>query len=269
MHDMPRAAHSTPGWADTHSPPPPRKLCWLLGTSRIHAPAYRRRIEQLQLFGMACGAVWVGVTPQRHECRFGAEDVGEVFSGRVRQFHGIAAGREKHAEHQRQLDTALAVLVENYQRWWFPGIEPAVAPVTIDSENQGALAVRGPGAIPAACMTQTLLPSWVSCAVYLFSSRQRSNAHRIWPESVGVWVTPELSGAFLHLSSNPHPYYVKPPVPASFVTVNPQSVNPQTTTVAAACVLGSLFQTAQRPRSPAAAPKQCFGRHRAPPALRG
>eukprot|EP00892_Ulva_mutabilis_P008486 jgi/Ulvmu1/6009/UM026_0135.1 len=77
--------------------------------------------------------------------RFGAEDVGEVFTGRVRRFHGLAAGREKHSEHQKQLEATLAATIEKYQREWFPAVEPAAAPVTINPETRQGLALLGPG----------------------------------------------------------------------------------------------------------------------------
>ena len=57
-----------------------------------------------------------------------------MFSGRVREFHGRAAGREKQADHQKQLDTELARTVESFQRWWFPDVEPADVASTLGSD---------------------------------------------------------------------------------------------------------------------------------------
>eukprot|EP00892_Ulva_mutabilis_P008489 jgi/Ulvmu1/6011/UM026_0137.1 len=85
--------------------------------------------------------------------RFGAQDVGQVFSGRVREFHGRAAGREKQADHQKQLDTELAKMVERHQRWWFPDVEPADVGSTLGSESMSHAARSGIAAGGAAAMS--------------------------------------------------------------------------------------------------------------------
>lgn len=75
-------------------------------------------------------------------------DVGEVFSGKVREFRCRTAGKEKQAEHQKQLDMALAALAERYQRDWFPGVQADEVAVRLDADLHADLLrlADGPGA---------------------------------------------------------------------------------------------------------------------------
>lgn len=82
-------------------------------------------------------------------------DVGEVFTGKVREFRCRATGKENPQELQQQLDRAVAALVERYQRWWFPGVQTDEAAVDIDGDDADGDLLRisaGPGA----------LTSWIS-----------------------------------------------------------------------------------------------------------
>jgi hypothetical protein len=55
-------------------------------------------------------------------CRFAAKDVGQVVTGRVQQFYGRPAGKEKNADHQQRLNRQLAQMCRRYRKLCFPDI---------------------------------------------------------------------------------------------------------------------------------------------------
>lgn len=61
-------------------------------------------------------------------------DVGQVVTGRVLQFYGLAVGKEKNAEHQQRLNRELACMCDGTRRHCFPNVRAEdVASVTESS----------------------------------------------------------------------------------------------------------------------------------------
>lgn len=70
--------------------------------------------------------------------------MGQVVTGRVLEFFGRAAGKEKNADHQQRLNRQLAQLCHRYRRHSFPDVraeEVASITDTDTSWGQGMQAV--------------------------------------------------------------------------------------------------------------------------------
>ena len=113
-------------------------------------------------------------------CRFGAEDVGQVLSGHVREFHGRAAGREKQADHQKQLDIALTAVVQRYQRKWFPEVKAGDAASALGSEMMSLLPSSCGGACSCLMLDCLMLDFLIIDCLTMDPHRLPFDVHQKW-----------------------------------------------------------------------------------------
>lgn len=107
-------------------------------------------------------------------CRYEVSDVGQVITGRVLDFYGRPAGKEKNHDHQQRLNRELVRIRRSFQRACLPDLE-ALDATTEASTDLGTTAAENTCQVTSVFLTCILFEIMLySCDVGCPNSFARS-----------------------------------------------------------------------------------------------